>query len=59
MCNVIAPHFYSGLKSDIGNQKFSLLIGECNDIMETKLLGIAIRLYSKGEKIVVSWNLLK
>lgn len=53
VCNVLAPHFSSDLKDDIGDQKFSLLIDESNDITVTKLLGIAIRYYSKSKKKIV------
>ncbi|XP_045104381.1 uncharacterized protein LOC123499914 [Portunus trituberculatus] len=53
VCNVLAPHFSSDLKDDIGDQKFSLLIDESNDITVTKLLGIAIRFYSRSKKKIV------
>lgn len=53
VCNVLAPHFTSELKKDIGNVKFSLLIDESNDISVIKLLGIAIRYYSESQKKIV------
>lgn len=53
VCNILAPYFARDLKNDIGNSKFSLLIDESNDISVTKLLGIAIRYYSEGKKLVV------
>lgn len=37
--NVLAPHFYEGLRSDIGDGKFSLLLDESTDISIIKLLG--------------------
>lgn len=37
--NVLAPHFYEDLRSDIGDSHFSLLLDESTDISITKLLG--------------------
>jgi len=37
--NVLAPHFYDNLRSDIGDSKFSLLLDESTDISVTELLG--------------------
>ncbi len=53
VCNLLGPHFISDLKDDIGDQNFSLLIDESNDITVTKLLGIAIQFYSKSKKKVI------
>lgn len=54
VCNVIGSHSYSDLRSDVSDQKYSLLIDESDDIMVTKLLGITIQFYSEGKKIVVT-----
>lgn len=45
--NVIAPHFKSDLREDIGNSPYSLLIDESTDINVTKQLGVSIIYFSE------------
>lgn len=50
--NVLAPHFKSVLREDIGDTNYSLEIDESTDISVQKYLGLVIRYYSRSmEKI--------
>lgn len=53
-CNVLAPHFEQFLISDLGDQGYSLIVDETNDISVTKLLGIVIRYYSTARNTIVN-----
>ena len=52
--NVLCPHFEEELTNDIGNNKFSLLLDESNNISVKKLLGISIIYYSHSSHKVES-----
>ena len=52
--NVLCPHFEEELTNDIGNNKFSLLLDESNDISVKKLLGISVIYYSHSSHKVES-----
>lgn len=52
--NVISPHFIEGLRSDLKNQQYSLLLDESTDIAVHKYLGIVIIYYSNTLKKIVS-----
>ncbi|XP_053951233.1 uncharacterized protein LOC128858736 [Anastrepha ludens] len=52
--NVLAMHFISDLRSDIGDSGFSLLLDESTDISVEKILGVAICYFSKSKWDVVS-----
>ncbi|KAL0859773.1 hypothetical protein ABMA27_010129 [Loxostege sticticalis] len=52
--NVLAPHFTSVLKHDIGDGPYSLLLDESTDISVTKLLGIVVQYFSKTSFEIVS-----
>ncbi|XP_017485766.1 PREDICTED: uncharacterized protein LOC108374302 [Rhagoletis zephyria] len=52
--NVLAPHFFEELRTDIGDSKFSLLLDESTDISVTKLLGIVIIYFSKTHNRIIS-----
>ncbi|CAG5050136.1 unnamed protein product [Parnassius apollo] len=41
--DILAPHFKKELRSDISDQKYSLLLDESTDISVTKYLGIVVR----------------
>lgn len=51
---ILEPHFEKELRSDIGNQKYSLLIDESTDISVTKYLGIVTMYFSLKQNKVVS-----
>lgn len=50
----LAPHFTSQLVTDVGNNKFSILVDESTDISVTKILGTSIRYYSSSHKKIVT-----
>ena len=52
--NVLCRHFEEELTNDIGNNKFSLLLDESNDISVKKLLGASIVYYSHSSRKVES-----
>lgn len=52
--NVLSHQFMRDLRTDIGNEKFSLIIDESTDISDSKLLGFVIRYYSDTMKKIVS-----
>lgn len=52
--NVLAPQFMKELISDVGNEKYSLILDESTDISDTKLLGVVIRYYSSTMNKIVS-----
>ena len=45
--NIIAPHFKSDLREDIGDSPYSLLVDESTDISVSKQLGVCIIYFSK------------
>ena len=51
---MLSPHFEQLIISDLGDQGYSLLLDESNDISITKLLGIVIRYYSKVKNTIVT-----
>lgn len=52
--NVLAPHFTSALRNDIGDGPYSLLLDESTDISVTKLLGIVVQYFSKTSFEIVT-----
>lgn len=52
--DTLAPHFKQELRSDIGDQKYSLLLDESTDVSVTKYLGIVVRYFSLKQNRVVS-----
>lgn len=52
--NVLCSHFENKLKTDIGNNKYSLLLDESNDISIVKVLGVSVIYYSNSTNKVVS-----
>lgn len=52
--NVLAPHFMGDLLTDIGSEKYSLIVDESTDISDVKLLGVVIRYYSGQLNKIVS-----
>lgn len=52
--DILAPHFEKELLSDIGDQKYSLLLDESTDVSVTKYLGIVVRYFSLKQNKVVS-----
>lgn len=51
--NVLSIHFEQDLITDIGDNKFSLLLDESTDVTVSKLLGIVIIYYSRKHKKVI------
>ena len=57
--NVLRTHFEDDLINDIGDEKFSLLLDESNDINILKILGIAIVYFSKKyNKVIFTYVIL-
>lgn len=52
--NILAPHFASKLREDVGDGPYSLLLDESTDISVTKLLGVVIQYFSKTSYEIVS-----
>jgi hypothetical protein len=52
--NILCTHFEHNLLIDIGNNKFSLLLDEFNDISVLKVLGVSVIYYSNIKDKVVS-----
>lgn len=52
--NVLAPHFKSILKQDIGDIKYSLIIDESTDMTVHKYLGIVVRYFSSSMNKITS-----
>lgn len=52
--NTLCRYFQTDLQEDIGENNFSILIDESNDITVHKLLGMSIIYYSNSERKVVS-----
>lgn len=52
--DILAPHFEQELRSDIGDQKYSLLLDESTDVSVTKYLGVVVRYFSVKQNRVVS-----
>lgn len=52
--NVLAPHFKSALREDIGDTNYSLEIDESTDISVQKYLGLVIRYYSRSMKKIMT-----
>ena len=57
---VISDHFEEDLVNDIGDNKYSLLLDESNDIIVNKMLGIVIIYYSEkhGKTLSTFLNLV-
>ncbi|XP_077357277.1 uncharacterized protein LOC144004157 [Festucalex cinctus] len=51
---ILAPYFLKRLTSDVGNEKFSLLLDESSDVVVSKYLGVAIQYFSTKKGTVVS-----
>ncbi|XP_077399768.1 uncharacterized protein LOC144034693 [Vanacampus margaritifer] len=51
---VLAPYFLKKIISDVGNEKFSLLLDESSDVRVLKYLGVVIRYFSTKKGTVVS-----
>lgn len=56
--NVLSHQFMRDIRSNIGNERFSLIIDESTDISDLKLLAVVIRYYSDIMKKIVSTYLV-
>jgi hypothetical protein len=43
---VLAPYFLKRVMSDVGDEKFSLLLDESTDVSVSKYLGVVIRYFN-------------
>ncbi|CAL9702146.1 unnamed protein product [Knipowitschia caucasica] len=51
---VLAPYFLKKLVTDVGDQRFSLLLDESTDVSVSKYLGVVIRYFSDTKQTIVS-----
>ncbi|XP_031724785.1 zinc finger protein 862-like [Anarrhichthys ocellatus] len=51
---VLAPYFLKRVTSDVGDEKFSLLLDKSTDVSVSKYLGVVIRYFSAIKRTVVS-----
>lgn len=51
---VLAPHFRSTLKNDIGDNSYSLIIDESTDVSVKKYLGVVIKYFSSSRNEIIS-----
>lgn len=55
---VLATYFLKWVTSDVGDEKFSLLLDESTDVSVSKYLGVVIRYFSAKKKnrcVHISW----